>query len=68
MPRLEDINFTLNHVANLEGVSKLNGYQHADPETVKTVLEEAGRFSIDTDRVFLSGHSMGGNAAWDIGP
>ena len=44
VPRLEDINFTLNHVANLEGVSKLNGYQHADPETVKTVLEEAGRF------------------------
>jgi predicted esterase len=25
------------------------------------------RFSIDTDRVFLSGHSMGGNAAWDLG-
>jgi acetyl esterase/lipase len=25
------------------------------------------RFSIDTDRVFLSGHSMGGTAAWDIG-
>ncbi len=25
------------------------------------------RFSIDTDRVFLTGHSMGGNAAWDIG-
>ena len=25
------------------------------------------RFSIDTDRVFLSGHSLGGNAAWDIG-
>jgi pimeloyl-ACP methyl ester carboxylesterase len=24
------------------------------------------RFSIDTDRVFLSGHSMGGTAAWDI--
>lgn len=24
------------------------------------------RFAIDTDRVFLSGHSMGGNAAWDI--
>ena len=44
VPRLEDMNFILNHVANLEGVSKLNGYQHADPETVKTVLEEAGRF------------------------
>ena len=25
------------------------------------------RFSIDTDRIFLSGHSMGGDAAWDIG-
>ncbi len=36
--------FTLNHVAGLEDVSKLNGYQHADPETVGTILEEAGRF------------------------
>ncbi len=25
------------------------------------------RFAIDTDRVFLSGHSAGGDAAWDIG-
>lgn len=25
-----------------------------------------GRFSIDSDRVFLSGHSLGGDAAWDI--
>ena len=25
------------------------------------------RFSIDTDRVFLTGHSIGGNAAWDMG-
>ncbi len=24
------------------------------------------RFSIDTDRVFLSGHSMGGDAVWDL--
>ena len=29
--------------------------------------ESLRRFSIDTDRVFLSGHSMGGDAAWDIG-
>jgi 3-(methylthio)propanoyl-CoA dehydrogenase len=41
---LEDIRFTLNHVADLERVSKLNGYQHADPATMTTVLEEAGRF------------------------
>jgi pimeloyl-ACP methyl ester carboxylesterase len=25
------------------------------------------RFSVDTDRVYLSGHSMGGDAAWDLG-
>jgi pimeloyl-ACP methyl ester carboxylesterase len=25
------------------------------------------RFAVDTDRVFLSGHSSGGDAAWDIG-
>ena len=25
------------------------------------------RFAIDTDRVFLTGHSMGGTAAWDMG-
>ena len=24
------------------------------------------RYAIDTDRVFLSGHAIGGNAAWDI--
>ena len=43
-PRLDDHNFTLNHVANLEQISKLNGYQHADPETVSTILDEAARF------------------------
>ena len=25
------------------------------------------RFAIDTDRVFLTGHGIGGDAAWDIG-
>lgn len=44
VPPLEDHNFVLNHVADLESVSKLNGYQHADPDTVSTILEEAGRF------------------------
>lgn len=38
------MNFTLNHVADLDQVSKLNGYQHADPDTVAAVLDEAGRF------------------------
>jgi 3-(methylthio)propanoyl-CoA dehydrogenase len=43
-PPLDDINFTLNHVAGLEDVAKLNGYQHADPATVRGILEEAARF------------------------
>ncbi|MEA1903410.1 MAG: acyl-CoA dehydrogenase [Actinomycetota bacterium] len=43
-PRLDEQNFTLNHVADLESVSKLNGYQHADPATVAVILDEAARF------------------------
>ncbi|MEX2655786.1 MAG: acyl-CoA dehydrogenase family protein, partial [Acidimicrobiia bacterium] len=34
----------MNHVADLSAVAKLNGFQHADPETVSGVLAEAGRF------------------------
>ncbi len=42
-----------------------SAYEHA---AVLFSLRHALRhFSIDTDRVFLSGHSMGGDAAWDIG-
>jgi 3-(methylthio)propanoyl-CoA dehydrogenase len=44
VPPLEEHNFVLNHVAGLEEISKLNGYQHADPATVATILDEAGRF------------------------
>ena len=43
-PPLEDIEFTLTHIADLESIAKLNGFQHADPATVRGVLEEAGRF------------------------
>jgi len=32
-----------------------------------SLRDASRRFSIDTDRVFISGHSMGGNAAWDMG-
>lgn len=31
-----------------------------------SLREACRRFSIDTDRVFLSGHSMGADAAWDL--
>jgi pimeloyl-ACP methyl ester carboxylesterase len=31
-----------------------------------TVRDVCRRFSVDTDRVFLTGHGIGGDAAWDI--
>lgn len=49
------------HQLTYEGSAR----EHA---TVLGVLRDAcRRFAIDSDRVFLSGHSLGGNAAWDIG-
>ena len=42
-------------------------YTTREHATVLASLRHAcRRFSIDTDRVFLSGHSMGGTAAWDL--
>lgn len=34
---------------------------------LQTLRDACKRFPIDVDRVYLSGHSMGGTAAWDIG-
>ena len=43
------------------------GYSAREHAVVLAALREATRrFAIDTDRVFLSGHSLGGDAAWDI--
>ncbi|HXT61339.1 MAG TPA: peptidase [Pirellulales bacterium] len=43
-------------------------YSAAEHGAVLNSLRDAcRRFAIDTDRVFLSGHSMGGDATWDIG-
>lgn len=43
-------------------------YSAREHAAVLLALQDAcRRFAIDTDRVFLSGHSMGGDAAWDIG-
>jgi len=43
-------------------------YSAREHTAVLSALRDACRqFSIDTDRVYLSGHSTGGDAAWDIG-
>lgn len=45
-------------------------YQYSAREhaaVLDTLRAACQRFSIDTDRVFLTGHSMGGDAAWDMG-
>ncbi|HVT30672.1 MAG TPA: peptidase [Lacipirellulaceae bacterium] len=42
-------------------------YSEREHNAVLCALRDAcRRFSIDTDRVFLTGHGMGGDAAWDI--
>jgi len=47
---------------------KQYGYSAREHAAVLDSLRDAcRRFAIDTDRVFLSGHSIGGDAAWDIG-
>jgi len=50
------------------GYSRKYAYSAREHAAVLNSLRDAmGRFSIDADRVFLSGHSAGGEAAWDIG-
>ena len=42
-------------------------YSAREHHAVLGALRDASRrFSIDTDRVFLTGHGIGGDAAWDI--
>jgi pimeloyl-ACP methyl ester carboxylesterase len=46
-----------------------NAYEYSAREhavALLTLRDACRRFSIDSDRVFLSGHSMGGDAAWDL--
>src|SRR5262245_6930400 len=52
------------------GKSDLKGYDYnaSSHQAVLDALRDARhRFNVDSDRVFLSGHGMGGDAAWDIG-
>ena len=43
-PPLEDMLFVLQHVVDVGRLAELPGYEHADPDTVAGILDEAGRF------------------------
>ena len=47
VPPLRDIRFVLEQLIDLDGLSKLKAYGHADPDTVFGVIEESGRFMAD---------------------
>jgi alkylation response protein AidB-like acyl-CoA dehydrogenase len=47
VPPLRDIRFVLEELVDVDGLSKLEAYGHADPETVFGVIEESGRFMAD---------------------
>ena len=53
--------WTVEHQKQYEGSPR----EHA--VVLGCVRDACRRFAVDTDRVFLSGHSTGGDAAWDIG-
>lgn len=44
---LKDMRFVLQHVAELEKIASLPGYEHASPDVVEAVLEEAARVAQD---------------------
>ena len=43
-PPLRDIKFNLRHIADLDSLIGLPGFEHVDPDTVDGALDEAGRF------------------------
>ena len=43
-PPLRDIEFTMEHIADLGALAELPAFEHAEPSLVRGVLEEAGRF------------------------
>ncbi|HVX17194.1 MAG TPA: acyl-CoA dehydrogenase [Acidimicrobiales bacterium] len=44
LPPLQDIDFLLDQIVDLEALSKLEPFTHADPASVQGVIEEYGRF------------------------
>ena len=43
-PPIRDMSFVLEHITDLTALSQLEGFEHADLDTVRAALDEAGRF------------------------
>ncbi len=50
-----------------DGATKYNGEGVAHLKVLAALADARGRFSVDADRVYLAGHAMGGDAAFDMG-
>jgi alkylation response protein AidB-like acyl-CoA dehydrogenase len=46
-PPLRDINFVLDELVDLDELCQLDAFSHADPDTLKGILDEYGRFVAD---------------------
>jgi alkylation response protein AidB-like acyl-CoA dehydrogenase len=46
-PPLKDMRFILRHIAGMEELAALTGYEHATPDVVEAVLEEAGKLAAE---------------------
>ncbi len=50
-----------------DGVKEYTGSPAAHAAVIESLRDARLRFAIDSDRVFLAGHGLGGDAAFDIG-
>lgn len=44
---LKDIQFALRHIANIDRIGQLPGYEHASPDMVEAILNEAARLAAE---------------------
>ena len=46
-PPLDDINFVLDNIVGFDRIASMDGYEHADRETITALLDEAARFAVE---------------------
>jgi len=64
-PRHGYIVIAVEWVAERQRAYEYSAREHAS--VLYSLRDACRRFSIDSDRIFLSGHAAGGDAVWDIG-